>query len=157
MAPKRRPKRAEKSFCLIPSQHDDVSALLEEDDLSFSFHDEDNLAGCDRECDTYVEGRFVCRNNACEKKGRVWYSVRIATTIRTYPGAEYNARVYKQRCGICQALGHPLLKKGSSYAEMVAYRIKTWCGVDAKPPQRAPYSRAQHCRELCEGCKAGHC
>lgn len=142
----------------MPSLHDDVSALLEEDDLSFSFRAEDNPAGCVKQWDTNVTGWFVCRSDRC--KDKKWESRKIATTIRMYPGAEYNARVYKQRCGVCKALGHPMLKHDGSYAGRVAYRIKKWCGVDTERPTypREEFeNKGGHVVELCEGCKAGHC
>lgn len=155
MGPKRKSKRAQKLFCLLPSLHDDVSALLEEDDLSFSFHAEDDPAGCVREWNTNVTGWFVCRSNKC--KDHKWESSMISTTIRMYPGAEYNARVYKQRCVKCHALGQPMLKDPGSYAGRVAYRIKKWCGVDTECPTYPREIKGRHAAELCEGCKAGRC
>lgn len=122
MPRRRRPGRAEERYCTFPSLHDDVSALLEEDDLYFGFRDRDDPAGCVREYDTNIMGRFACRNGACSEKG--WSSKKIAITIRMYPGAEYNARVYKQRCRRCDALGDLQLEHGGSYADRVAYRIK---------------------------------
>lgn len=166
MGSKRKSKRAQKLFCLLPSLHDDVSALLEEDDLSFSFHAEDSPAGCIKQWDTNVIGWFVCRSDKCkDRKDNSWKSRSIATTIRLYPGAKYNARVYKQRCKHCKALGHPDLKKerlseDSSYADRVAYRIKKWCGVDVERPTfptQEPEYKGPHRVKLCEGCQAGHC
>lgn len=150
------PGRAEERYCTFPSLHDDVSALLEEDDLYFGFRDVDDQAGCVREYDTNIMGRFICRNGACECGG--WSSKKIAITIRMYPGAGYNARVYKQRCRSCDALGDLRLEHGGSYADRVAYRIKKWCGVDMKPPAYlGKAAKGPHQADLCEGCKAGRC
>ncbi|KAJ0118743.1 hypothetical protein J7T55_012997 [Diaporthe amygdali] len=155
MPPRRRPRRSEEKYCTFPSLHDDVSALLEEDDLYFGFHDEDDPKGCIKEYDTNIMGRFVCRNSSCSCTG--WSSKKIAITIRMYPGAEYNARVYKQRCLSCKALGDLFLEHGGSYADRVAYRIKKWCGVKMALPTYLGDSKGPHQSELCEGCKAGHC
>lgn len=156
MPRRRNPGRAEEPYRTFPSLHDEVSALLEEEDLYFSFRDGDDPAGCVREYDTNIMGRFACRNGACGEKG--WSSKKIAITIRMYPGAEYNARVYKQRCRRCGALGDLSLERdGGSYADRVAYRIKKWCGVDLEPPAYSGTSKGPHEKKLCEGCKAGHC
>jgi hypothetical protein len=153
----RRPGRGKEKYCTFPSLHDDVSALLEEADLYFGFREEDDPAGCLHEYDTNIMGRFVCRNGGCKSDG--WSSKKIAITIRMYPGAEYNARVYKQRCRSCNALGDLLLDRdGGSYADRVSYRIKKWCGVDMPQPQYlGGQTKGPHQDDLCEGCKAGHC
>lgn len=75
-----------------------------------------------------------------------------------YPGAEYNARVYKQRCRRCNALGELFLENGGSYAERVAYRIKKWCGIEMQPSTYiVKKTKKPHEENLCEGCKAGRC
>ncbi|KAG8161311.1 hypothetical protein KVR01_009575 [Diaporthe batatas] len=156
MPRRRRPGRAEDRYCTFPSLHEDVTALLQEEDLHFGFHDRDDPADSLKEYDTNIMGRFVCRNGGCRSKG--WSSKKIAITIRMYPGAEYNARVYKQRCRDCDCLGDLQLEHGGSYADRVAYRIKKWCGVPIEPP---PYMEGQgqgpHRRHRCEGCRAGRC
>lgn len=155
MPRRRKPGRGEDRYCAFPSLHEDVTTLLEEEDLYFDFHERDDPAGSLKEYDTNVMGRFVCRNGGCSTHG--WSSKKIAITIRMYPRAEYNARVYKQRCRECNALGD-LQLDGESYADRVAYRIKKWCDVDMTPP---PYLRGQgkgpHQSGRCEGCKAGRC
>lgn len=80
MARKKRPTKAGGTYCTFPSLHNDVSALLEEDDLYFGFHDIDDPKDCIKEYDTNIMGRFVCRNITCSCKG--WYSMKIAITIR---------------------------------------------------------------------------
>ncbi|PGG96719.1 hypothetical protein AJ80_09796 [Polytolypa hystricis UAMH7299] len=109
---------------MYPTHHGGVSRLLEEEGLYFIFHDVDDSAGCNREYDTNIKGWFMCRNRTCASRG--WSSKRVAITIRMYPGAKYNARVYHQRCKGCNDLSRPRLD--GSYAERVAYRIKK-CGA----------------------------
>ena len=133
--------------------HDDVSRLLEEDDLHFDFHGNDRTETCSKEYDTNIMGRFICRNSACGSKG--WSSKKIAITIRMYPGAQYSARVYSQRYQECSILGEPRLD--DSYAERVAYRLKKWCGIEMDWPIYLGRSRGPHQSNLCEGCKNGHC
>lgn len=48
------------------------------------------------------------------------------------PGAQYNARIYHQRCLRCNNLGKPRLD--DSYAERVTYRLKKWCGMEMNRP-----------------------
>ncbi|KAL1870215.1 hypothetical protein Daus18300_005280 [Diaporthe australafricana] len=155
MPRRRRPGCREERYCTFPHLHDDVSELLEEEDLYFGFHSVDDPAGCIKEYDTNIMGRFVCRNGSCRCSG--WSSKKIAITIRMYPGAEYNARVYKQRCRSCEALGDLVLESGGSYTDRVAYRIKKWCGVEVTPPTFSSDSKGPHHRNLCEGCRNGRC
>lgn len=85
-------------------------------------------------------------------------STSLTNTHPRYPGAEYNARVYKQRCRRCNSLGDLFLEDGGPYAERVAYRIKKWCGVEMEPSTYVvKKTKGPHEYELCEGCKAGHC
>ena len=148
-----RTRQAEKPWSMYPTSHDTVSALLEEHDLIFTFHDDDD-SDCDEEYDTNIMGRFKCQNRACPTRG--WSSKLIAITIRMYYGERYNARVYHQRCRACNTLSKPELDK--SYAERVAYRLKKWSGVELERPHYSGVqSRAPHERELCEGCRNGHC
>jgi hypothetical protein len=138
---------------MYPSSHDNVSRLLREHNLFFDFHKNDDPEGCTREYDTNIMGQFTCHDPACTSRG--WQSKQIAITIRMYPGEQYNARVYHQRCDACDTVSKPQLD--DSYAERVAYRIKKWCGVQMEAP---PYSRERkgpHKGDLCEGCKHGHC
>jgi len=138
---------------MFPALHDDVSRLLEEDNLQFDFFTDDDDTSCMKEYDTTIMGRFRCRTRACGTKG--WSSKRIAITIRMYRGAKYNARVYHQRCQKCNGLSRPQLD--DSYAERVSYRLKKWCGIEMEIPDYSGQSKKPHKKELCEGCKAGHC
>ena len=147
---KSKPGRA---WSMYPTLHDDVSSLLEEDNLHFDFYPHDNNKTCTKSYDTNIMGRFTCYNHACKSNG--WSSKRIAITIRMYPGAQYNARVYNQRCQACNSLGEPRLD--GSYADRVAYRLKKWCGIQMDQPNYSGKSKGPHQEDLCEGCKNGHC
>lgn len=98
-------------------------------------------------------GRFVCHNQACRASG--WSSKKIAVTIRLYPRQEYNARVYHQRCKFCGWISRPVLDQ--SYPERIVYWIRQWNGVRVERPPVSNNSGGPHNRELCEGCRAGHC
>ena len=141
------------NWSMYPHLHDDVSRLLEEDDLYFDFHENDDPQTCIEDYDTNVMGRFSCHNRACDSNG--WSSKMIAITIRMYHGARYNARVYNQRCQRCNHLGKPRLD--DTYAERVAYRLKKWCGIEMDRPNHSGQSKGPHRSNLCEGCKNGHC
>ena len=148
-----RKSKPNRRWSMYPALHDDVSRLLEEDDLHFDFHENDDAKGCTKNKDTNVMGRFMCHNRKCDSRG--WSSKRIAITIRMYPGAQYNARVYSQRCQDCNSLSKPRLD--DSYSERVAYRLKKWCGIEMDTPTYSKKSKGPHQRDLCEGCKDGHC
>ena len=153
------PSRKSKSVSSTPGWsmysklHDDVSRLLEEDDLYFDFHGNSNAKNCIKEYDTNIMGRFICSNQECGSNG--WSSKRIAVTIRMYSGAQYNARVYHQRCQECNWLSKPRLD--GSYAERVAYRLKKWCGIEIERPFYSEGKGPPHRSHLCEGCRDGHC
>ena len=150
-----KPRKQTPSWSLYPTRHDAVSDLLEEDALFFDFHhnDSDTDKDCEKSYDTFIKGRFTCTNTNCKSSG--WSSLKIPITIRMYRGAEYNARVYYQRCKVCKQASEPILDH--SYAERVAYRLKFWCGVPVERPPRSGQSKAPHRSDLCEGCRLGHC
>jgi hypothetical protein len=150
--PPRKSKSA-RSWSMYPALHDDISHLLEDDDLFFDFHENDDDESCIEEYDTNIMGRFVCHNQACSCGG--WSSKMIAITIRMYPGARYNARIYHQRCRECKSLSKPRLN--DSYAERVAYRLKKWSGIEVDRPFYSGQSKGPHQSDLCEGCKHNHC
>ncbi|KAI8947254.1 zinc-binding domain-containing protein [Xylaria longipes] len=135
------------------SKHPEVSQLLEEDNLHFTFHDNDDDDGCTKKYDTNIMGRFRCYNPKCGKNG--WSSRQISITIRMYPRREYNARVWHQRCKSCNFLSKPILD--DTYADRVAYRIKKWSGIRQERRAHSGTSKGPHESDLCEGCKAGHC
>jgi hypothetical protein len=148
-----RKSKSPQRWSMHSALHDNVSRLLEEDDLYFDFHETDDNESCIKVYDTNIMGRFICRNRACSSSG--WSSKRIAVTIRMYSGARYNARVYNQRCQGCNSLSKPRLD--DSYAERVAYRIKKWCGIEMDRSSYPGHSKSPHQSKLCEGCKDGHC
>lgn len=151
MPPKGRKPRA--LWSLHPKFHDEVAAILDEEGLHLDFLDVDDDDSNIRCRDTSIMGRFICRNRRCHSKG--WASKRIPITIRMYPGQQYNARVYHQRCRICNGVGRPVLD--ATYAERICYWIKKWNGIEVERPPSAGQSRGPHDRDRCEGCKAGHC
>lgn len=140
-------------WSLHPTFHDDVARLLDEEGLRLEFLDVDDVKSNIEERDTNIMGRFQCRNRGCRSNG--WSSKKIAITIRMYPGQQYNARVYHQRCKNCNTVGRPVLD--GSYAERVSYWIKKWNGVEVQRPATSGQSRGPHDSDLCEGCRAGHC
>jgi hypothetical protein len=137
---------------MFPARHSDVAAELEEHSLTFSFYNVDE-SSCVKEYDSNIKGFFSCYNPKCSSDG--WYSKLISITIRMYRGQRYNARVYHQRCRVCNWLGKPHIDE--SYAERVAYRLKKWSGVKVKKPKFNKGHRKAHETHLCEGCNAGHC
>ena len=152
MVPTRRTKPIA-SWSMYEALHDEVSELLVDADLHLEFHADDGDTGYTRVHDTNIMGRFVCHNRACRAKG--WSSKHIAVRIRLYPGQKYNARVYHQRCKFCNRLSRPLLDQ--SYSERIAYWIKQWNGIRVERPPVSNDNRGPHNRELCEGCRVGHC
>jgi hypothetical protein len=149
-----RKKKSDRTSSMYPTLHENVSQLLEEDNLYFSFYDDDDeSSNCIKSYDTNVMGRFSCHNRSCSSQG--WSSRVVAITIRMYPEMQYNARVYYQRCRQCNRPSKP--KLDDSYAERVAYRLKKWSGVDMEQPHYSGHSKGPHESNLCEGCKAGHC
>lgn len=141
------------TWSMYQDLHAQVSSLLVEADLHFEFNDDDDETSYTRVRDTNIMGRFMCHNRACSAHG--WSSNMIAITIRLYAGQKYNARIYHQRCKACSWLSRPVLDH--SYAERIVYWIKQWNGVRVERPPVSRDSRGPHNRQLCEGCKAGHC
>ena len=152
-----RKSKSDRRWSIYPALHDDVSRLLEEDNLHFNFHENDNAESCIKQYDTNIMGRFTCRSRACGSCSNGWSSKKIAITIRMYARGRYNARVYHQRCLKCNSLSKPRLD--DSYAERVAFRIKKWCGIEMDGPHyhSGQKSKGPHRSSLCEGCKNGHC
>lgn len=149
----RKKTKSNKTWAMYPSLHDEVSLLLDEDDLHLDFCKIDDADTCIREYDTNIVGRFICHNDKCGSNG--WSSNMVAITIRMYPNDRYNARVYYQRCKGCNRLSKPLLN--NTYAERIAYRIKKWYGIQLETPYYSAQSNGPHQSSLCEGCKDGHC
>ena len=139
---------------MFPSLHEEVvDAVTEYMGEPWFNHDEDDDVHAD-EYATHVMGRFTCDNPTCSKGS--WGSKTVAILIQGYRNNGYNAIVFNQRCGSCNALGTFELDE-KSYIERVAYRLKKWAGVRM---ERQPYSTKKglpHRRELCEGCRLGYC
>ncbi|KAF4592284.1 zinc-binding domain-containing protein [Ophiocordyceps camponoti-floridani] len=123
----RKEQKPQKKWDLYPEHHGEVAIDIEAHDLSFEFNYSDDQ-DCIKEHETYVMGRFVCKNPVCSHG--VWTSKKIFTTIRLYKGKRYNARVYFQKCRRCKHTSKP--KLDSSYADRVAYRLKLWSNVPVK-------------------------
>lgn len=96
---------------------------------------------------------WVDSHRACVSNG--WSSKQIAITIRMYPGAQYNARVYHQCYRGCDGLSKSRLD--DSYAKRVAYHLKKWCGIVIDRPPHLHQSKGPRQSDLCKGCKDGHC
>ncbi|KAF2744791.1 hypothetical protein M011DRAFT_470102 [Sporormia fimetaria CBS 119925] len=114
----------------------------------------DTDAGMIQDYETNIMGNFTCPNSKCKKTG--WGSKKVAIRIRSYSGNGYNAVVYNQRCQSCKTLGRLAIDE-ESYVERVAYRLKKWAGVHVQRPEYGGSGGPPHMRDLCEGCKSGHC
>lgn len=141
------------TWSMYKNLHDEVSSSLVAPDLHYEFYENDDGMSSTNMRDTNIMGRFVCHNRACRARG--WPSNMIAITIRLFPGQKYNARVYHQRCKFCRWLSRPVLDQ--SYAERIVYWIRQWNGIRVERPPISRDSKGPHNRQLCEGCKAGHC
>ncbi len=148
-----RKSKLNRRWSMYSTLHDDVSRLLEENDLHFDFHENDDIESCTKEYDTNIMSRFRCHNRACDSNE--WSSKRIAIIIRMYSEAQYNARVYHQRCLRCNSLSKPHLD--DSYAERVTYRLKKWCEMKMNRSFYSGQSEDSHLSNLCEKCKNDHC
>ncbi|KAF4495696.1 hypothetical protein FAGAP_8160 [Fusarium agapanthi] len=139
---------------MYPELHKHVAKNLEEDGLEYTFRQNDQKVNIKQVHDTKVIGRFICRNRNCGFHR--WFSNSIAIRIREYQGNEYNVKVYQQQCGRCKRHTRAELME-LAYADRVAFHIKRWNGVDAEPPNIKVEPQSNHKKELCEGCKKGHC
>ncbi|KAF5009918.1 hypothetical protein FDECE_3903 [Fusarium decemcellulare] len=142
------------SWSLFPTLHDQVSAKLAEDDLTFTFNETDDDETWVKAYDTRIMGRFRCDNSGCPTDG--WASKMVAIMIRMYTDDQYNVRVFHQRCKDCNSLSRPSLNE-RTYVERVAYRLKKWKGLRQKRPPWNPRITDPHKGELCEGCQNGIC
>jgi hypothetical protein len=142
-----------KLFEMFPELHEDVLEAVSGAMISPRFNhndDDDTFDGADDMYPTNVMGNFTCKNR------HSWSSKKVAIVIRGYPGNEYNAAVYYQRCRSCNELG-ALDLDDNSYVERVAYRLKRWAGVAVERPFFNEGTSPPHISELCEGCRAGYC
>jgi hypothetical protein len=137
----------------FPELHQDVLDALPSAMNSLKFNHRDNFHDANKLYSTNVMGDFTCNNHP---RALIWPSKRVAIVIRGYPGNEYNAVVYSQRCKLCDELGVLDLDE-NSYVERIAYRLKRWAGVPVEIPPYDEKTSRPHKSDLCEGCKAGYC
>jgi hypothetical protein len=143
------------SWSMHPDLHHEVSQRLEADGLSVDFYEEGEFEDSVREYDTTIMGAFICPKQSCPMKK--WTSMKIAISIHLYDKQLYNALVWHQRCQKCKNIGKLELNVGS-YTDRVVYRLSKWLGLAVEVPHFTPHARGpSHVRELCEGCKSGHC
>lgn len=147
-------KRAAPCFQMYPSLHQPVASTLASHAIPIQFHNANSDEGTVNRYSTFVMGSFACENNVCP--GGVWLSGKITILIRKYPGNEYNAVVYKQRCRYCKRLGRLDLDE-QSYTDRVAYRLMKWAGMELDRPAHGGKTTKPHRSDLCEGCKRGVC
>lgn len=145
-------RRAATSF-IYPSLHERVLEAVAEDLPSTWFNENCSKKSCN-EYNTYVMGRFTCDNDDCPKS--TWTSKMVTILIKGYPENGYNATVFNQHCSSCNNLGNFTLDE-QSYIERVAYRLKTWAGVETDGPVFSGKDGPPHKADLCEGCKRGYC
>lgn len=144
-----------KGWSLLPRLHKRVLQDIERDGLRFEFRNEDDTLNHINSTNTRIMGRFICKNSRCSTER--WTSKTIAMTIREYPGCEYNAKVFHQRCAECNSISRPEGVE-ESYVARVAWRLRKWNGVKVKsPPRTERQDDRPHQSHLCEGCKAGVC
>jgi hypothetical protein len=106
-----------KLFEMFPELHENVLEAISDAMISPRFNDDDDsFDSADNEYSTNVMGDFTCNDHHC---AHIWSSKKVAIVIRGYPGDEYNAAVYYQRCNSCNELG-TLRHIESSYVERVA-------------------------------------
>lgn len=143
------------SWSIYPDLHDAISQQLQADGLWVEFHEGGQYEDSIRDYDTRIMGAFTCPKRSCQAKR--WTSKKVAISIRLFDDELYNAVVWHQRCQNCKSMGRLKLDV-QSYIDRVVYRLGKWLGLVAVPPTfpRRVGGR-QHVRELCEGCKSGHC
>jgi hypothetical protein len=139
---------------MFPALHTEVANAVSNHISSLCFHQSDSDDDSNNSYVTYVTGYFVCSNTNC--KARSWSSGKISINIRGYPGNEYNAVVYGQRCKVCNQLGR-LKMDSTSYVERVSYRLMVWAGVPVERRYFVQRETPPHMEEFCEACKRGVC
>ncbi|KAF2682588.1 hypothetical protein K458DRAFT_432577 [Lentithecium fluviatile CBS 122367] len=149
-----KPKAETRTSFMFPSLHQDVMEAIADQIPSARFYPHDSDRGSNNKYSTNVMGKFKCNNNACRQGG--WGSKVVSILIRGYPGNEYNAVVFNQRCKSCNRLGIMTLDE-ESYVDRVAYRVKKWAGVLTEQRVYVPKKGPPHESSLCEGCKRGVC
>ena len=149
-----RTKEETRTSFMFPSLHEDIVAAVSGQIAVPQFHKRDSNQGVNNEYETHVMGKFKCQSHDCSTSS--WNSKRVALLIRGYPGNEYNAVVFNQRCKSCYQLGSLRLDE-ASYIDRVTYRLKKWAGLSMEGRQFTPGKGPPHESSLCEGCKRGRC
>lgn len=140
---------------MFPALHQKVTGTVAGYLATAQFHKKDSAEGSNNEYSTSVMGKFTCNNQACSAS--IWTSKKVAIMIRGYPGNQYNAVVFNQRCKSCEQLGTFSLDQ-TSYVDRVAYRLKKWAGIRMEHRSTSPVDKGPaHERSLCEGCRLGVC
>jgi hypothetical protein len=145
-------ERQQETFFMLPNLHQDVLDAVSGTMDPPKFNKTNSFHRINNKHESTLMGKFECKNH---RSPLFWTSGVIAIIIRGYPGNEYNAGVFNQRCKFCNGLG--TLHANGSYVERVAYRLKKWAGVSMVPPPYKNKNGPPHKSELCEGCKAGCC
>ncbi|KAK6717080.1 hypothetical protein SNK05_000282 [Fusarium graminearum] len=150
--PATRIEPAQKSS-IYPELHGYVAESLGEK-LEYTFRDHDTKVDIKRELDNTTIGKFICGRPKCVSKR--WHSNSIAITIREYEDKSYNVLVYHQLCSICEKPTRAKLDK-LMYGDRVSYHLKKWNGIHVKELECKVHHNGEHKKELCQGCKKGHC
>ncbi|KAK8136006.1 hypothetical protein PG984_003946 [Apiospora sp. TS-2023a] len=148
-----------RSSFMFPWLHKRVVDAVRDQIDQVAFHNKGQDSEAHENYETYIMGKFTCNNDRCTKDA--WSSKKVTIIIRRFAdggqGLGYNASVFNQRCKSCNTLGTFSINQ-NSYVERVAYRLRSWAGVEQ---ERAPYNHTEtsrpHREDLCEGCRKGHC
>ncbi|KAH7136161.1 zinc-binding domain-containing protein [Dendryphion nanum] len=135
---------------MFPLLHQKVVERLPGIMPATKFHEEDRNKDCKNKFDTNVRGKFIC------PLAHGWGSGVVATRIRAFPGNEYNAVVFNQRCKRCNNLGNFKLDE-ESYLDRVTRRLQIWAGLPVEQPVISDKTTPPHESDFCEGCKRGVC
>lgn len=144
-----------KTFDIWPSLHAEVVQRLQPHDLTFTFFPEDTATGVTNKTFDNVIGSFKCYNPAHRHRALHEWTGAATVTVRLYGAHSYNARVYYQRCRLCNRLARP--KLGEVYVENVSNQLLRWSGRHVPSRDRARVTKAPHQSDFCEGCKAKCC
>jgi len=104
--------------------HDDVARLLLPHKLFFSLQNVDEDGMCIEEYDTNIMGQFACNNPNCRSGG--WWSKKLQLQSACMT-EKSTTRECTTKAAEDDQLGQSTLDE--SYADRVAYRLKTWSGL----------------------------
>jgi hypothetical protein len=121
----------DKPWSTCPELHESVVQCLGGNGLSISFYEEGEVEDSIRDYDTNIMGAFICPNRSCRTEK--WTSMKVAISIRLFADQQYNATVWHQRCRQCESMG-VLRVDEESYTNRVAYRLRTWLGLEREDP-----------------------